>query len=192
MVKWDTIKPIIALHYCVILFYIILTHKIELMTSLRSLARYLILIVLITATIGCKKDVARLVQVSNELPGKWNVQSNRIIYYDKSGQKEYEEVLEKPGNDTEFDFLEAPKAKILNKARQPRSTTYDLTQDKKSVYIELHDTDIFDSKKWEISDVSSGKLTWKASFTNIKYEDKETGEIVEAYNAEVILDLIKQ
>lgn len=162
------------------------------MTSLRSLARYLILIILIAVTISCKKDVARLVQVSNELPGKWNVQSNRIVYYDKSGKKEYEEVLEKSGNDTELDFLEAPKAKILNKARKPLSTTYDLTQEKKSVYIELHDADIFDSKKWEISDVSNGKLTWKASFTNIKYEDKETGEIVEAYNAEVILDLIKQ
>lgn len=168
------------------------------MTSSRSLAPYgvfilsLFLLSITIAVISCKKDGARLERVSDELPGKWNVQSNKITYYDKSGQKEYEEVLDRSGNATELDFLEWPQAKILNKTAQSLSTTYALTQEKKSVYIELHDANVFDVNKWEISDVSTGKLTWKTNFANIKYEDKETGEILEAHNAELILNLIKQ
>ncbi|WP_316816156.1 hypothetical protein [Pedobacter nyackensis] len=163
------------------------------MTSSKSLARYgLLILFIVIAAISCKKDGAQLARISEELRGKWNVQSNKMIYYDESGQKEYEEILERPGDATEVDFTIGPKANILSKSDQSISTTYKLTQEKKSVYIELHEAEIFDAKKWEISDVSAGKLTWTANFPNVKYEDKETGEIVEAYNAELILDLIKQ
>lgn len=163
------------------------------MRSSRLLAVYWIFILLSAlSAISCKKDGAQLAKVNDELPGKWNVESNKIVYSDKFGQKEYEDVLERLSNVTELDFQDGRQAKISNKTAQSLHTAYLITEEQQGVYIELRDADVFDAKKWEITDVTTGKLIWKANFPNIKYEDKETGEIVEAHNAEVTLSLVKQ
>lgn len=55
-----------------------------------------LLIVLMFATVmGCKNN-SEVVRINGDLIGKWTVQSNSMIYFDKAGEKEYEEAINTP------------------------------------------------------------------------------------------------
>lgn len=140
---------------------------------------------------GCKKDGSQVVKINDDLMGKWSIQSNKIVYYDQSGQEEYQEVLSGNSIVEEISFMEGLNANIVTEVGEVLQTRYNLIEENKLIYIELYDAAIFDAHIWKIMESSSKNMTWDVNFSNIKYEDKETGEIVEAPKATLTLKFNK-
>jgi hypothetical protein len=147
---------------------------------------------LAVAVLGCKKDTSRILKINDDLMGKWSLQLNKMEYYDQTGQKEYEEVMESTSIAAQINFMKGARAQITTRSAEVLNTAYNLAQENGIVYIELYDAAIFDAQVWKISELPADEMTWKAGFTNIKYEDRETGEIVEAPKAELTLKFSKQ
>lgn len=144
----------------------------------------LLLIAFMAVTVvGCKKDSSQVVKMNNTLMGNWSVLSNKIIYFDQSGQKEYEEVLDNISIAAEIGFMKGLKARIVTRDAKALDTKYSLVEENNAIYIELYDVAIFDAHIWTIAETSGTDMTWTTNFSNIKYEDKETGEIIEAPKA---------
>lgn len=154
--------------------------------------RLLLIAFMAVAVIGCKKDNSQVVKMNNNLMGKWSVLSNKIIYYDQSGQKEYEEVLESTSIAEQLSFMKELKARVVTRSAEVLDTRYNLVEENNVIYIELYDAAIFDAHIWKIAAATATEMTWTAGFTNIKYEDKDTGEIIEAPKATLILEFNKQ
>jgi hypothetical protein len=154
--------------------------------------KLLLIAFMAVAVIGCKKDSSRVVKMNNNLMGKWTVLSNRIVYYDQSAQKEYEETLGGTRAVDGMNFMKDLKARIVTRSDEALDTKYNLVEENKLIYIELFETAIFDAQIWEIDEASETEMTWATNFTNIKYEDKETGEIIEAPKATLTLKFSKQ
>jgi hypothetical protein len=153
--------------------------------------RLLLIILMLVIGIGCKNN-SEVVRINGDLIGQWTVQSNKMIYFDKAGQKEYEEALNVASVATDISFMKGAKAKIINPdSGGVLKTPYSLKQENKAIYIELSDSELFDCRVWELTEVSATDMTWKANFSNIKYEDKDTGEILEAPQAELTLKFNK-
>lgn len=153
----------------------------------------LLLIAFMTVVVvGCKKDSSRVLEMNNILLGKWSVLSNTIIYYDQSGQKEYEEVLKNINIATEIGFLKDFKASIVKRGAVAVNTRYKLAEENNTMYVELSEVAIFGGHLWTIAENSATDMTWTANFSHIKYEDKETGEIIEAPKATLTLKFNKQ
>nr|WP_121269254.1 hypothetical protein [Pedobacter schmidteae] len=144
------------------------------------------------AVVGCKKDASQVVKVNDHLMGKWTVQSNKITYYDQTGQKEYEEMLEGGSIINEISFMKSLKASLVTRDREVLTTGYNLAEEKSLIYIELFDASIFEAHVWKIVDISANDMIWEVNFSDIKYEDKDTGEIIEAPKAILILKFSKQ
>ncbi|SMD13438.1 hypothetical protein SAMN04488101_11692 [Pedobacter nyackensis] len=153
--------------------------------------RLLLILLMLVIGIGCKNN-SEVVRINGDLIGKWTVQSNSMIYFDKAGEKEYEEALNPTGVAKDISFMKGARAKIVTQdSADVLKTPYSLKQENKAIYIELGETDIFDCRVWELTEVSATDMTWKANFSNIKYEDKDTGEILEAPQAELTLKFNK-
>ncbi|WEK19980.1 MAG: hypothetical protein P0Y49_02280 [Candidatus Pedobacter colombiensis] len=154
--------------------------------------RLLLVAFMATVVVGCKRDGSKVEKISDNLIGKWSVQSNSIIYFDQSGQKEYEEILNTTSLATNVSFVKGSKAKIETQDSAVVDTPYDLAEEDSLIYMKLNDAEIFNANVWKLTDVTGSEMTWKANFTNIKYEDKDTGEILEAPKAELTLKFNKQ
>lgn len=153
----------------------------------------LLLIAFMTVAVaGCKKDNSEVVKMNNTLMGKWSVLSNKIVYFDQSGQKEYEEVLDNTSIAAEISFIKDLKARLVTRSAEVLNTGYNLVAENNIIYLELYDAAIFDAHIWAIAQASATDMTWTANFSNIKYEDKETGEIIEAPKAILTLKFNKQ
>lgn len=144
------------------------------------------------AVIGCKKDGSQVLKMNNTLMGNWSVLSNKITYFDQSGQKEYEEVLDDASIAAEIIFMKDLKARVVTRSAEALNTRYNLIEERNVIYLELYEAAIFDAHIWTIAEASETDMTWTANFSNIKYEDKDTGEIIEAPKATLILKFNKQ
>lgn len=153
--------------------------------------KLLLIAFMAAAVIGCKKDSSRVVKMNDQLMGKWSVQSNQIVYFDQSGQKEYEEVLENTSIAAQISFMKALNASIVTRSAEVLNTRYNLVEEENIIYIELYDAAIFDAHIWKVAETTATEMTWTANFSNIKYEDKETGEIIEAPKAILTLKFSK-
>ena len=154
--------------------------------------KWLLIAWIAVAVTGCKKDASQVEKINDALVGTWIVESNKIIYYDQTGQKEYEEVLEGSSIAQEISFMKNLKARIVGRNAEIFNTAYNLAEENKLIYIELFDAAVFDAQVWRISGLPATEMEWKAGFNNIKYEDKETGEIIEAPKAELTLKFNKK
>jgi|GEM_PF-1876169 len=152
----------------------------------------LLLVCITAAVVGCKKDSSEIVKMNDNLIGEWLVQSNKIIYYDQSGQKEYEDVIVGPSTLTQISFMKGLKAKIVTRDAEVLNSRYNLAEENQQIYIELYEAAIFEAQVWKIMEAEKTEMTWNVNFTNIKYEDKETGEIIEAPKATLTLKFKKQ
>lgn len=133
-----------------------------------------------------------MAKINDDLIGKWAVQSNHMIYFDQSGQKEYEEVLVANSLATNVSFVKGAKAKIETQDSTIVNTPYNLAEERSLIYMKLNEAEIFNANVWKLTDVTENEMTWQANFTNIKYEDKDTGEILEAPKAELTLKFYKE
>lgn len=163
-----------------------------LVISKNNLKKLLLIAFLAVAVIGCKKESSQVVKMNNTLMGKWSVLSNKIVYYDQTGQKEYEEVLDNISIIAEIDFMKELKARVITRGAEALDTRYNLVEENNTIYLELYDAAIFDAHIWTIAEASATEMTWTANFSNIKYEDKETGEIIAAPKAILTLKFNKQ
>ncbi|WP_316814008.1 hypothetical protein [Pedobacter heparinus] len=154
--------------------------------------KLLLIAFMAVAVIGCKKDSSQVVKMNNTLMGKWSVLSNKIVYYDQSGQKEYEEVLDNTSIAAEITFTKDLKASLVSRSGEVLNTRYNLVEESNIIYLELFDAAIFDANVWTIAEASAKDMTWTGNFSNIKYEDKDTGEIIEAPKAILTLKFNKQ
>lgn len=142
--------------------------------------------------IGCKKGGSQMAKVNDNLIGKWAVQSNHMVYFDQLGQKEYEEVLVANGLAKNVSFVKGAKAKIETQDSIVVNTPYNVAEEHNLIYMKLNAAEIFNANLWTLTDVTESEMTWKANFSNIKYEDKDTGEILEAPKAELTLKFNKE
>ena len=154
--------------------------------------RLLFIAFIAIVAIGCKKDGSQVAKIKDDLIGKWAVQSNHMIYFDQSGQKEYEEVLVANSLATNVSFVKGAKAKIETQDSTIVNTPYNLAEERSLIYMKLNEAEIFNANVWKLTDVTENEMTWQANFTNIKYEDKDTGEILEAPKAELTLKFYKE
>jgi hypothetical protein len=154
--------------------------------------RLLFIAFIAIVVIGCKKDGSQVAKINDDLIGKWSVQSNHMIYFDQSGQKEYEEVLVANSLATNVSFVKGAKAKIETQDSTVMNTPYNVAEERDLIYMKLNDAEIFNASVWTLTDVTEKEMTWQANFTNIKYEDKDTGEILEAPKAELTLKFYKE
>lgn len=154
--------------------------------------KLLLIAFMAVAVIGCKKDDSQVVKMNNTLMGKWSVTSNKISYYDQSGQKEYEEVLDNSSLAGEINFMKNLKVSIATRSSEVLDSKYNLVEESNIIYIELYGATIFDAHIWTIAEASETNMAWTANYRNIKYEDKETGEIIEAPKAILTLKFNKQ
>ena len=154
--------------------------------------KFLLIAFMAVTVLGCKKDSSQVVEMNNTLMGNWSVLSNKIIYFDQSGQKEYEEVLDNISIVAEIGFMKGLKARIVTRGVEALNTRYTLVEERNVICLELHDAAISDAYIWTITEASETDMTWTANFRNIKYEDKDTGEIIEASKATMILKFNKQ
>lgn len=154
--------------------------------------KFLLIAFLAVAATGCKKDNAEVVKMNNNLMGKWTLLSNKIVYYDQLGQKEYEEVFDNTSIVEHISFTKGLQANIVTRSAEVLDTKYNLVREDNIIYIELYDAAIFDAHIWKITESTASEMTWTANFSNIKYEDKETGEIIEAPKALLTLNFNKQ
>ncbi|TCC87121.1 hypothetical protein [Pedobacter hiemivivus] len=154
--------------------------------------RLLFIAFMAIVAIGCKKDGSQVAKINDDLIGKWSVQSNHMIYFDQSGQKEYEEVLVANSQATNVSFVKGAKAKIETQDSTVVNTPYNVAEERNLIYMKLNDAEIFNASLWTLTDITEKEMTWQANFTNIKYEDKDTGEILEAPKAELTLKFYKE
>ena len=154
--------------------------------------RLLFIAFIAIVVVGCKKDGSQVAKINDDLIGKWSVQSNHMIYFDQSGQKEYEEVLVANSLATNVSFVKGAKAKIETQDSTVMNTPYNVAEERDLIYMKLNDAEIFNASVWTLTDVTEKEMTWQANFTNIKYEDKDTGEILEAPKAELTLKFYKE
>ena len=149
---------------------------------------WLAFIVLITS---CKKDELSVDKVNQNLMGAWSLMSNKMVYYDEAGLKEYEEELAGEDIINKITFLQHLKATVLTKDATTLNTEYNIVKEDNLTYIELYDAAIFNSHIWRIVSSSTAGMTWKASYSNIEYENKETGGVSLAARSELTLQFIK-
>ena len=154
--------------------------------------KLLLIALMAVAVIGCKKDSSQVIKMNNTLMGSWSLLSNKIVYFDQSGQKEYEEVLDDISIAAGIVFMKDLKARIVTRGAEALNTRYNLIVESNLIYLELYDAAIFDAHIWTIAEASETNMTWTANFSNIKYEDKDTGEIIEARKATLTLKFDKQ
>lgn len=153
--------------------------------------RLLFIAFMAMVVMGCKKDGSQVAKINNDLIGKWAIRSNHMIYFDQSGQKEYEEVLVANSQATNISFVKGAKAKIESQDSTVVNTPYNVEEEQNLIYMKLNEAEIFNANLWTLTDVTESEMTWKTNFSNIKYEDKDTGEILEAPKAELTLKFYK-
>jgi hypothetical protein len=152
----------------------------------------IIWLVFIVLVAGCKKEESIVGKVNQNLMGTWSLVSNKMEYYDDAGFKKYEETLAGVDIINKVTFLAHLRATILTEDATTLNTEYNVIKEDNLTYLELYDTAIFDSHIWRIVSVSATNMTWKASYSNIEYENKETGGVSLAARSELNLQFTKQ
>lgn len=158
------------------------------------LIKKLLFVAFIAVTVaGCKKESSQVVKMNEDLMGgAWTVQSNRMIYYGLTGQAEYEEVFADGSVAAEIHFMKGLKASITTHDNKVLETRYNLVKEDDLIYMELYDAAIFEAHIWRVVKASAKEMTWTVNFTDIKYENEETGEILEAPKATLTLKFSKE
>lgn len=124
---------------------------------------------------GCKKEASKVTKINDDLVGNWIIKSNKIIYYDRAGQKEYEEVLTGSQMTGGISFMKGLKGKVLSNYAQELNIDYQLVEKNKLVFIKFNNVTVFDAGRWKISEAASAEMTWKQilAISNMRIKKRE-------------------
>lgn len=150
----------------------------------------LIIVFFAMLAIGCKKE-SELSKFNNSIQGTWKVQSNKLEYYSGTNQKTHENVLSGDGTFKEITFSENLTAGILVYDNSVISSRYDIINTDGKRFVEFNSILLFDTQYFELASSSKTAMTWKVKFTDIQYEDDQTGETVLAPYAILTIQLNK-
>lgn len=140
--------------------------------------------------LGCKKE-SELCKFNNSIQGTWAVQSNKLEYYSGTNQKIHEDVLSGDGTFKDITFSKNLTASVLVYDNSVISSMYDIINNEGKRFVEFNNILLFDSQYFEIASSSNSAMTWKVKFTDIQYEDDQTGENIVAPYAILTLQLNK-
>ena len=123
---------------------------------------------------GCKKDNTPLTEFNSKLQGTWTLDSNNMEYYDDASAKLYEEEIAVDNLPEKIIFKKGLTASIITQT-ESLNTGYDGAIVDGTFYLEFFNASIFNSSVWQIPLLDSKKMVWIGVYTNIRYENKETG-----------------
>jgi len=149
----------------------------------------LFLILLVVLVSGCEK--AEVVKFNDSIQGTWSLTTNKFEYFDEDNQKDFEDMLSEDEVFKEITFYRDVRAQLLFNDGESLISTYDLFKQGELAYVEFGDLTVFDTQVFEITNSSSSMMIWKVKFTDIKYENVETGETKVAPYAILTLHLKK-
>ncbi|HWK57638.1 MAG TPA: hypothetical protein VNQ80_09880 [Parapedobacter sp.] len=134
------------------------------------------MIALFFITAACKKDPSEVEKLNERIQGSWKLVSNKIEYFDGEA-KDFEDIIEADELMNEIDFMPNLRSRVILRNGEVTQTEYNMIRHYEELYLELLDAAIFESHVWKITSFTETAMEWKAFYSNIQYENTETGEI---------------
>ncbi|MGK6353344.1 hypothetical protein [Parapedobacter sp. DT-150] len=146
--------------------------------------------ILFVAT-ACKKEPSEIEKLNDRIQGTWVLVSNKIEYFDGEA-KDFEDVIEAEDLMDEVSFMPKLRSRLVLRNGETLQTEYNMIRHYEELYLELLDAIIFESHVWKIISFTDTTMEWKAYYSNIQYENTETGEIKISDNTVITLYLERQ